>query len=178
MLKFDNLLQSRSSIKEVMRQLYRITWLFYLSGKEEKNSFIDLTAESANELSKIMSNLQHLYELSEFGQKYSRYILEEISSETPQLQKIKEFSQKIDEIEELSKLVLKTAPLLSPFIHYFSTVRGNLNGKNIVELTEQTFLSFSDTSVVISVIYELSEKTLAEYRLKTNKTVSSPVTEI
>lgn len=177
MLRLENLLSHRPTTKEIMKTLYRITWLFYLAGKEEHNDFADLTEETYQDLSKLLSSFQQLFELSEFGKTYSHYILSEISSETPKIQKIKEYSEKIDEIERLSNLLLKTAPLLAPLVQYFATMRANLNGANIVELTEQTYLAFHDTTIVISVIYELLEKTLAEYQVKVKKKSISSVSQ-
>jgi hypothetical protein len=94
------------------------------------------------------------------------------------LQKIKEYSEKIDEIERLSKLLLKTAPLLTPIVNFFTAMRANLQGSNIVELTEGTYLTFHDTSVVISIIYELIEKTIAEYQLKQKKKENKATTQL
>ncbi len=177
-LKFENVLGQTLSTKEIIRTLYRITWLFYFANKEEKNPFLELTEETANDISKFLNTLQHLYELTEFGKKYSHYILSEISSETPQLQSIKEYSQKIDEIENLRKMLLKTSYLITPIVNFFTTARGNLQGTNIVELTEETYLSFHDEGLVISAIYDLSEKILTEYNIKHKKNTAPNISEV
>ena len=117
-----------------------------------------------------MTGLQHLFELSEFGQKYSRYILEEISSSTPSISKIKEYSKKIDEIDQLQALVQKTSPYLAPIIDYFKVRKGNLFGENIVKLTESSYYCFEENAHLASVMYELIQNTIAEYKITTGKT--------
>jgi hypothetical protein len=116
-----------------------------------------------------MTGLQHLYELSEFGQKYSRFILEEISSATPSIAKIKEFSKKIDEIDHLQAMVQKTSPYLAPIIDYFTVRKGNLYGENIVKLTESSYYCFEENAHLSSVMYELIQNTIAEYKISGSK---------
>ena len=113
-----------------------------------------------------INGLQYLFELCNFGQKYSRYILEEVSSKIPRLEKIKEYSNKIDEIDELQKLIKHTYPHLSPIIDYLTVQKGNLNGINIIELAEGSFTLYNEASNLISIIHELLEKTVAEHKIK------------
>ena len=168
----DSLIDGHLDTADIFRTLYKITWSFVLNDLEDNYPFPKLSPNSHRDLLDAMSGLQHLFELSEFGQKYSRYILEEISSSTPSIAKIKEFSKKIDEIDSLQAMVLKTSPYLAPIIDYFTVRKGNLFGDNIVKLTESSYYCFEENASLSSVMYELIQNTIAEYKLGSTKTKS------
>ena len=66
-------------IKDVFRELYRITWAFLLEDVEENLPFPKLTTGTHQILLNSIQGFQHLYELCEFGKRYSKYILQEVS---------------------------------------------------------------------------------------------------
>lgn len=167
--QLHNLTKENTDSFEVFRNLYRVAWSFVLGGNEEEIPFPHLNPQSQDDLAAAMVGLQHLFELSEFGKKYSRYILEDISSQTPSIESIKENSKKIDEIDELQKLVEKTSLFLTPIINYHHTRKGNLFGENIVQLTESSYYAFEEAAHLSSVLYELIENTLANYQQITLK---------
>lgn len=164
-LKLKNILEQHPSTDEIFRKFYRISWSYLLNETDEADSFSRLTAATHKELLRYMAGLTHLFDLASFGKKYSQYILEEISSSTPDIGKIKEFSTRIDEIDELQRTVKKGYPNLSPLIDFFATAKGNLSGTNIVQLTESSFLTYDNCANMTSVLYDLIEKTIAEYKL-------------
>lgn len=166
----DSMINDHLDVSDIFRTLYRITWSFVLNDQEDNFPFPKLTPATHRDLLDAMTGLQHLFELSEFGQKYSRYILEEISSATPSITKIKEFSKKIDEIDNLQAMVQKTSPYLAPIIDYFTVRKGNLYGENIVKLTESSYYCFEENASLTSVMYELIQNTIAEYKITTGKT--------
>lgn len=169
LLTLDNLIDGYLDSADIFRVFYRITWSFVLNDREDNFPFPKLSTTSHRDLLEALNGLQHLFELSEFGKKYSRYILEEISSNTPSINKIKEFSKKIDEIDHLQSLVLKTSPFLAPVVDYFIVRKGNLFGDNIVKLTESSFYTFEESSHLTSIMYELIQNTIAEHKLISNK---------
>jgi ADP-heptose:LPS heptosyltransferase len=166
----DSMIDDHLDVSDIFRTFYRITWAFVLNDQEDNFPFPKLTPNTHRDLLDAMTGLQHLFELSEFGQKYSRYILEEISSATPSIAKIKEFSKKIDEIDNLQAMVQKTSPFLAPIIDYFTVRKGNLFGDNIVKLTESSYYCFEENASLTSVMYELIQNTIAEYKITTGKT--------
>lgn len=173
-LALENLTSDHADVADVFRLFYKITWLFVLNDHEEAYPFPNLSPNSHSALLDALKGLQHLFELSEFGQKYSRFILEEIATTTPSISKIKEFSKKIDEIDLLQEMVQKTSPHLSPVIDYFKVRKANLFGENIVALTESSYLIFEENAQIASVLFELIQNTVAEYKIghvkKTTKT--------
>ncbi len=168
-MHLENLTEMTADTSEVFRMLYKITWSFVILDSEENFPFPKLNPTTHRDLLDSMTGLQHLYELAEFGKKYSRYILEEISAQTPSITKIKEYSKKIDEIDHLQSLVHKTSPSLSPIIDYFTVRKGNLFGENVVALTESSFHAFEECAHLTSVMYELVEKTISEHKLSSGK---------
>lgn len=151
---------------EIFQTLYRIAWQYFISEKEEEHTFPTIGKSNHTNLVNILTALQNLFELSEFGKKYSKYILQEVSTKTPDLTKIKEYSKKIDEIDNLQLMVKNSFPQLSPIIDYFNVVKANLKGENIVHLTESSYLNFSNTGMFSSIIYELIEKVLEKNKLR------------
>lgn len=168
--KIVNLLDAHQDAFDIYKSLYRVTWSYLISEQEEVVAFPKLNASTHQELLNGMQGLQHLYELADFGKKYSRYILEEIASTSPSVHKIKEYSKKIDEIDHLQKLVQKTSPHLAPIIDYFTIRKANLFGENIVKLTESSFLVFEEMGDLCRIMYELIESTISEYKLNNKST--------
>ncbi|WP_372651980.1 glycosyltransferase family 9 protein [Halobacteriovorax sp.] len=174
LLSLESVLENEATYDETIRKFFTITWSYLVSEIEGHNEFPKISDKTHQRLLTDMKGLQQLFELSEFGKKYSRYILEEISCETPNLNKIKDYSKKVDEIERLSDIVSETHPQLSPIINYGKVARANLHGDNLVQLTESSFYSFHDQANATSIMYELCEKTLTQNQK--NKTVKPQTT--
>ncbi len=168
LLTLRPILQKELKTEDLMRLFYRVIWLYSLANEEEKNVIPSLSKNNFNELEQSKQGIQHLYELAEFGKKYSKYILQELAQKTVSLGKIRDLSYKIDEIDRLQNLTKKSYPMLAPIIDYFSLVKSTLQGKNLVELTESSFLAYNDCSVFSQTLHELTEKTLHEFRQQNN----------
>jgi len=153
-------------IKDVFRSLYRITWSFLLDNADENLPFPKLTQQTHQVLLNSIQGFQHLYELCEFGKKYTKFILQEISATTPDVAKIKDFSKKIDEVDHLKSLLINTNPHLAPVVDFYRMRKGNLQGENVVELTEHSYMVYDECGNVCSVMYELIEKVIAEHKIK------------
>ncbi len=152
-------------ITEIMRTFYRMTWAFLIGEMDETLPFPTLARDSHAGLLQIMEGLGYLYELAEFGKKYSMNVVEEIAKPSPSLSKIKGATQKIDEIDRLANLVKRSHPTLAPMIDFFNLMRANLAGGNIVELAQQSFFVYQDCALAASVMNELMEKTIAEHKI-------------
>lgn len=168
-MQLESLIENHQDTTDIFRSLYRVAWSFVINDTEENVPFPKLNSTTHRDLLEALTGLQHLYELSEFGKKYSRFILEEISSQTPSINKIKDYSKKIDEIDQLQTIVQKTSPQLAPVIDYLAVRKGNLYGDNVVKLTESSFIAFDESANICSVLFELIENTIAEHKLSTGK---------
>lgn len=152
------------STSEAMRTFYKMTWSFLLNDQDENEKYPKLTNQAYSDLIDVANALQYFFELSEFGMKYSRFILEEIGKNTPDINAVKEFSKKIDEIDHLQKMLIKTAAPLSPLIEYHMLRKGNMHGDNIVQIAESSYMIFDEASQLSSVLYELIQNTIVEHR--------------
>jgi hypothetical protein len=171
-MHLESLIDNQVDTMDIFRTLYRVAWSFVIADHEENVPFPKLNQNTHRDLLDALTGLQHLFELSEFGKKYSRFILEEISSQTPSIGRIKEYSKKIDEIDQLQSLVQKTSPNLAPVIDYFTIRKANLFGDNVVQLTESSFYAFEECASLCSILFELIENTIAEHKLTSSKTPS------
>lgn len=163
-LVLESLIENHFDSPDIFRIFYKMAWNFTIKDIVENFPFPKLNQSTHKDLLDSLQGLQHIFETSEFGKKYSRYILEEISSPSPSISKIKEFSKKIDEIDQLQAMVQKTSPNLAPIIDYFTIRKGNLSGDSIVKLTEGSYYVFEECSVFCSIIYELIENTISEHK--------------
>jgi hypothetical protein len=175
-LYLENLIDNHVESIDVFRSLYRVAFSFVIGDHEENLPFPKLTNNTHRDLLNALTGLQHLFELSEFGKNYSRFILEEISGQTPSVARIKEYSKKIDEIDQLQTLVQKTSPYLTPVIDYFAVRKANLYGDGLVKLTESSYYAFEECANLCSVLFELIENTISEHKLVFGKTNSRPET--
>lgn len=169
-LQLKTIGESKPTLRELMHQFYRILWLYTFEHAEESNSFPQLSAANYDLLLKSLKGLEHAYELTEFGKKYSKYILIELAKDSPSLQDLKAHSKKIDEVEQLLTVIKDNYPALSPIINFYQIARRNLGGENIVQMTEQSYLNFEEQSTSCGVLFELIEKTVTEYRHKLDQT--------
>lgn len=167
-LKYVPVLNGEMRTLEIIQNFYSYAWKFLFSEVEEDIETPELNSKTFQDLLSAVNGIKHLFELCEFGKKYSRFILEEISSETPEIDKIKGYGEKIDEIDRLKDLVKKQHPYLAPIVNYGKMGKDNLAGRNIVEMTESSFFIFSECSSICSILYELSEHTIKMHREKNN----------
>ena len=95
-----------------------------------------------------------------------------MARDIPNIASLHELSGKIDEISYLLDLVKQTNPVLSPIINLNKLAQGNLAGKNIVEITENSYLTYHDYTILVQAIYELAENTIIEHKSKTRSLIS------
>lgn len=152
------LLHKDQDAKEVMRTFYHIAWSSIINEVNVAMDIPVINREAKAQLSAHVKGIETLYELSEFGKKYSRYIIEEVSKNTPSIEEIKKFSAKIDEVDRLTDFIVSSYPLLAPVIDFSKVAKNNLAGHNIVKLSESAFYIYNEVSIFCSVLYEFFEK--------------------
>jgi ADP-heptose:LPS heptosyltransferase len=169
-LNLTSVIDEITSYQDTTLSFYKLAWAYLFNGIEVNQSLPNISDKTHKDLANDMQGLQQLYELCEFGKKYSRYILEEISSDTPDIQKIKDFSVKVDEVDKLSGMIAETYSKLTPITNFALLSKSNLHGENLVELTESAFYAYHDLSNITSIIYDLCEKTLTSKKKENLKT--------
>tara|TARA_R110002072_G_scaffold288917_1_gene455518 strand:- start:200327 stop:201985 length:1659 start_codon:yes stop_codon:yes gene_type:complete len=176
---FFNLKQASanpSDAKSIIRLLLRIIYLYKFSEIEEDVKFPKLTQDSYSQLYASLEGVQHLFELSEFGKKYSKDVILELAKDSPSINLIKKLTAKIDEIDKLQEMVLQPFPLLTPYVEFFQVMKGNLKGNNLVELSESNYILYNDYSVLTSTLNDLLTKILSEHKIN-KKTLTNEAKE-
>ncbi len=162
LLHFESLNKDETpSTKELMGHFYRMAWLYLLEEKEERMGAPNFSNQTKAELKTNQDGIKHLYELYQFGQDYSRYILEEIAKDTPDLSKIKEYGAKIDEIDQLSIFVGKQFQDLTPIVHFVTLRKANLEGEHIVHLTQSSFFTYNQGVLLCKILFELVQSCIS-----------------
>ena len=162
-LQIEKITCSDCSLKDIFMIFYRIAYLCFFEMPEEKVDIPRLERKTLSELKEAMEGLEYVYELYQFGKKYSRGIIEEIGAKVPCMDKIRSFSDKMDEIERLQGLLATRYPELKPMIDFFIVERRNKKGGNAVEISEENFYAYHGSSIFVSMMYELCEKTVSKY---------------
>ena len=162
-LHLEQITESNIHLKDIFMIFYRVTYLCFFEMSEEPVGIPDLDRKTKNELGDAMEGLRHVYGLYEFGKTYSKNILEEIGSETPAVDKIKSYSDNIDEVERLQGLLANRYPVLKPMIDFFTVGRRNMRGENAVEVSESSYYEYHGALIFTAMMYELCEKTIKEY---------------
>ena len=152
--------------REFIKDIFRVGIAFKFEEIEENLSFPNLQREDLAKITHLKQGIQQYYELCDFGKKYSHYILTEVSQAEPDIAKIKEFAAKIDDIDRLQDLLKKTYPQLTSVIDFYKVMKFNLNGENLVEISESSYLVYNDNMIFCSVIYELFEQTINHLQKK------------
>lgn len=163
------LIEHNLDVKQVFHKIYRIVWQFVLAETEETSDFPVISSATSSQLQNYQEGIKHLYQINEFGKKYSTYILQEVASPTPSIAKIKEYSKKIEDVDKLMLTIKEAYPLLSPVIDYFAVVKSNLEGENVVKLTENAYITYENSSIFCSVLNELIDKTISEHFANNNQ---------
>lgn len=157
-LVLKNILRTEKSAKEVFRDFYNVIWSYSFTQLEPQLNIPQISSSTRTALESLKKPVENLYELSEFGKKYSRFIIEEISNNTPNVKSIKSYSLKIDEIDRLMDILSTASPILSPVVDYAKVAKSNLYGGNIVELTESAFYVYQEISNTTSILYDFLNK--------------------
>ncbi|OIQ18475.1 MAG: hypothetical protein BM556_09475 [Bacteriovorax sp. MedPE-SWde] len=153
-LTFSNVIDDEKSAKSIFKDFYQIIWSYNFSELDLNLDTPKFNRETTALLKASVKSIETLYELSEFGKKYTRYILEEISNNSPNLTLIKEHSTKIDEIDRLLDVLAQADGLLGPAVDFAKVAKSNLHGDNIVKLTESAFYVYQEISTVSSILYD------------------------
>ncbi|MBL6988944.1 MAG: glycosyltransferase family 9 protein [Bacteriovoracaceae bacterium] len=166
-LKLESIIDQELKLEDIFKMFYRITWPYLFSEIEEYNPYPKLTTSTHKQLLQYLDGLRKLNQLMEFGKKYSQYIYEELTSKTPNLREIKEFSAKIEEIDQLQNVIKKEYPLLSPLLDFFTVAQGNLEGEGMTQLTESSYLTFTNSSIAVKTVIELLRVTINKHSSST-----------
>lgn len=150
-------------IKEVFKDFYKIIWQCFLRDHDINIGLPDVTKECAASLHKYQDGINYLFELYNFGIKYSNKIITEAEQPSPNIPMIQENINKLQEIDQLCNITKKTYPHLAGLIDYFFVVKSNAPGENIIDICKSNLVTYYDASNLAAVLNEFLEKTIAPY---------------
>ena len=160
MLNTKNILDHFLNLESIFKIFYRILWLYFLEEVEEKVDFPSIPKKYRHELTEYLDGLKTLFELSEFGIKYSSYIAKESSLENPSLEVLSANVKKLEEIDELKANIKSHYPFLSPIIDFSLFEKSSPQGHELLEISHDILIAYKNCSNLTSVLYELIEKSL------------------
>ncbi len=168
-LELRSLTDDYVDIKTSYLKFYQITWSFFYNSIELNMAYPKVTDQTVAVFERDMQALQSVYELCTFGMKYCGYILREIASDNPSIKELKNISLKIDEIDQLIATVGRTYPNLTPICNTLKIQKSNLDGSNLVEMTESSHSVYQRVSQLGSILFELMNKTVENQKITSKK---------
>lgn len=175
--QLDRLSNENSSTQDFYKTFYKIVWLFMLEDIEQVSGYPQINRNLEESIMALRPNLKQLFELAEFGKKYSKFILEELSKDKPDIEYIKSCGDKVAEIDEMQVLVGKASPILNPIIDFYNLKKSKMSGGNLVELCSSSYEIYQSIASYTDIFYELIEKTLNENKIKNRNTSMKEVKE-
>lgn len=169
-LRLIDLTGDYTNLANLFKQFYFSIWSYVFSEVEVKEKLPKLSSKTLSELTHYQIGIEHLFELNNFGLKYSKYILDETNSKSPQINLIKDYSKKLAEVDQLSNLLKNTYPLLAPLIDFYFVAKANLKGNNIIELAESSYVTYFEANNAVGVMAEFIQLCLNEAKAKVGTT--------
>lgn len=152
----ENIGDGEANLQEAFRDVLKVALTYKMEEIEENLSFPKISSSTAAQLNHLNGGVEQLYQLCEFGKKYSKDVIVEIAKDNPSIQKVKDLGNKVQEVDQLMDLLPKAYPLLRPITDFYKVMKSNLYGENIVDISESSYLVYNDNSVLCSLLYELT----------------------
>lgn len=152
----ENIGDGEATLKDAFRDILKVALTYKMEEIEENLSLPKISSTTATQLEHLNGGVEQLYQLCEFGKKYSKDVIVEIAKDDPSIQKIKDLGNKVQEVDQLMDLLPKAYPLLRPVIDFYKVMKSNLYGENIVDISESSYLVYNDNLVLCSLLYELT----------------------
>jgi len=162
-LDLEELTENYSTSADVFKNYFKIIWLYYLRGVETNSKLPQITRDTAIELSQYTSGINYLFELFNFGVKYSNMIIENSESENIDLKEIQKIITKLGEIDQLCSITKKNYPLLKGLVDYFYVNKANALGDNLIDISKHNLLNYYDASNLAAVLSDFVDRSVSPY---------------
>jgi ADP-heptose:LPS heptosyltransferase len=154
--------QKSDSLQESFKAFYEFIWSLVIQDQEIHANLPVLSKDSTAELNRYLEGVNNLFELSNFAITYCNELITETHSKSPSVNKIKELSGKLHEIDNLFLVSEKPYPLLAPMIEFYYVHKANIEGSNIIEVAEESLLIYHKMVNSYSIMYELMKQTVTK----------------
>lgn len=154
---------SQPTLSLYFKNIYKMIWSYYLRGDEIDTPHLDLSNDDLGSLFNLLSGIENLFELYNFGMKFSKQISDEKSPSKANISKIQAQVDKLTEIDNLIGLTKNTYPKLAPIIDYFTVIKANSMSENIFDIAQDNLLAYYEAQSITKIVYDLVETTLKSY---------------
>ncbi len=154
-LELEELTTTKPNINSLFKTFYKIMWSFVLSDVELSSNTPQISSKTKKELKGVIDGITGLYELYRFGATFSKQLMEDIES-NKDLNLIRANFKKINEINELTRIIRQGHPLLAPIIDFFFVSISNIQGDGPLEIAKSSLIIFNNAQNAVSVLYELA----------------------
>lgn len=159
-LELFELTENYASLDEIFMSFYKVIWQYYLRGVERSIETPKVSKENAISLYEYIKGINYLYELYNFGIKYSNSIISNSESAKIDFKEIQDSISRIGEIDQLCSITKKTYPLLKGLVDYFYVNKANAQGESLIEISRSNLLNYYDAANLTTVLYDFIEKTI------------------
>lgn len=153
-LELVSLTEDPQSLRKVFQNIYHVIWSFVLNNNEVNSSIPQLDKALIPQIENYEKGIEQLYQLNEFGITYANYILKETLSKEPNLNNIKDYSNKIAEIDNLALMIKENHPYLAPVIDFYHVMKANIFGRDTKELSKELTLIYQEENNVLKITHD------------------------
>ncbi len=150
----------KSDLRELFHTFYFITWSFILSQKEVEVNPPRISENNKSELLSYKDITEKIYELYDFGRKYTVFLQDELKKETKDKDSITSFIIKLGEIINLTLDLSDNFDYLAPITNFYYVAYKNVPGNDIYQMSLHAYDLFEEAMASTSIIYDLILQTL------------------
>lgn len=154
-MHIKKLKESSTSEQEVMTVFYRIIWSYFLREQEIEDELPVINKQIKSVLFNHREGVGHLFELINFGMKFTNEIIKQINGINYSQNIVNENMIKLSEIDRLMQVTKSTYPLLQPIIDYFYVSKANTKGHGAKEVFENNLVLYYSLNNMCKVVYDL-----------------------
>ncbi len=142
-------------ITDLFLEFYKYAFEFCFEDIEELIKFKSFPETTLIDLAHYEKATKNLRDLIGLGKRYAIFIIQELTGSSPDFKKVKEYGDKIDEIDTLSNKLKIAYPCLGSVIDYFHYSRLMVPGENLNDITQNIFFIFEEYLSFLEIILEL-----------------------
>lgn len=162
-LVLSEITENYKSLSEIFKEYYKVIWQYYLRDTDVNVELPHMSEDTASSLYNYSAGVQYLYELYNFGVKYSNKIIHEIDQKDTNFKEVQDCINKLGEIDQLCSITKKNYPHLTPLVDYFYVNKANALGNNIEDISKHNLLNYYDASNLVAVLSDFIEKSVKPY---------------
>ena len=167
-LQYHDLLNDYKTARSVFMDYYKIIWQYYLRDCETNTTLPQISPITAKHLHQYLDGTNYLFEIYNFGSKYSNKLTSAVSSPKLDMNEVQEYITKLNEVDELSTVTKNSYPLLKGFVDYFYVNKANASGDNLVDISKSNLLNYYDASNLVAALSDFIEKSISPHSVVTS----------